>query len=73
MNGFIRPRTEDFSRSDGVDDLSRLVFFSKTIIPSRARADTKDAIDSMWIIGISPRHILNAVGIVAQNSIAVPA
>jgi hypothetical protein len=43
------------------------------IIPRRARADVKDAIESMWIIGISPRQILKAVGIVDQNSIAIPA
>lgn len=73
MKGFISPITADLRRSEGEDALRRLVFFSAMIMPSRASADVKDAIDSMWIIGISPRHILNAVGIVDQKSIAVPA
>ncbi len=73
MNGFISPRIADFSRSDGEDNLSRLVFLSRRRIPIRARADVAEAIESMWRTDISPRQILNAVGIVAQNRIAIPA
>lgn len=73
MKGFISPRIADLSRSDGEDNLSRLVFFSTRSIPSKARADVTEAIESIWRTDISPRQILNAVGIVAQNRIAVPA
>lgn len=73
MKGFISPRIADFSRSDGEVSLSRLVFFSTRSIPRRARADVAEASESIWRTDISPRQILNAVGIVAQNSIAVPA